>query len=159
MMLQVLIRFPTGERKERRFHSSSTITSLYDYVSSVDCLKAEKYCLFSNFPRVPYGPEKHILCSVYLLPCCAVNLWYDFPLEIMSHYLDLWNSSFDREDLKIFISFIKTFSSSKSEKLTLPPQLRLMNTVVIKLWRKNAFSPNLELEFKLQNNFVSRMKN
>ncbi|KAF8727864.1 hypothetical protein HU200_018430 [Digitaria exilis] len=58
---QVLIRFPTGERKERRFHSSATITSLYDYVDSLDCLKAEKYSLVSNFPRVTYGPEKHSL--------------------------------------------------------------------------------------------------
>lgn len=56
---RVLIRFPTGERKERRFHSSATITSLYDYVDSLDCLKAEKYCLVSNFPRVTYSPEKN----------------------------------------------------------------------------------------------------
>jgi FAS-associated factor 2 len=57
--MQVLIRFPTGERKERRFHSSTTITSIYDYVDSLDCLKAEKYSLVSNFPRVTYGPEKN----------------------------------------------------------------------------------------------------
>ncbi|CAN6300393.1 unnamed protein product [Urochloa humidicola] len=56
---RVLIRFPTGERKERRFHSSATVTSLYDYVDSLDCLKSEKYSLVSNFPRVTYGPEKH----------------------------------------------------------------------------------------------------
>uniref|UniRef100_A0A0D9XLM4 UBX domain-containing protein n=1 Tax=Leersia perrieri TaxID=77586 RepID=A0A0D9XLM4_9ORYZ len=55
---RVLIRFPTGERKERRFHSNTTITSVYDYVDSLDCLKAEKYSLVSNFPRVTYGPEK-----------------------------------------------------------------------------------------------------
>lgn len=60
-MLQVLIRFPTGERKERRFHSSATVTSLYDYVDSLDCMKAENYSLVSNFPRVTYGPEKHSL--------------------------------------------------------------------------------------------------
>ncbi|XP_010933831.1 plant UBX domain-containing protein 10 [Elaeis guineensis] len=58
---QVLVRFPTGERKERRFHSSVTISSLYDYVDSLDCLKAERYSLVSNFPRVSYGPEKHSL--------------------------------------------------------------------------------------------------
>ncbi|TVU31972.1 hypothetical protein EJB05_23688, partial [Eragrostis curvula] len=58
---RVLIRFPTGERKERRFHSSCTVTSLYDYVDSLDCLKAERYSLVSNFPRVAYGPEKHSL--------------------------------------------------------------------------------------------------
>ncbi|PUZ40469.1 hypothetical protein GQ55_9G426400 [Panicum hallii var. hallii] len=58
---RVLIRFPTGERKERRFHSSAPISSLYDYVDSLDCLKAEMYSLVSNFPRVTYGPEKHSL--------------------------------------------------------------------------------------------------
>lgn len=56
--LQVLVRFPTGERKERRFHNSAAIQSIYDYVDSLDCLKVEKYSLVSNFPRVVYGPEK-----------------------------------------------------------------------------------------------------
>ncbi|KAL5726845.1 Plant UBX domain-containing protein 10 [Ranunculus cassubicifolius] len=58
---QVLVRFPTGERKERRFHSTSTIQTLYDYVDSLDCLNAEKYNLVSNFPRVVYTEEKHSL--------------------------------------------------------------------------------------------------
>lgn len=55
---RVLIRFPTGERKERRFHSTSTIQTLYDYVDSLDCLNADKYNLVSNFPRVVYSTEK-----------------------------------------------------------------------------------------------------
>ncbi|KAJ6819156.1 putative plant UBX domain-containing protein 10 [Iris pallida] len=55
---QVLVRFPNGERKERRFHSSAPVESLYDYVDSLDCLDAEKYSLVTNFPRVTYGPEK-----------------------------------------------------------------------------------------------------
>ncbi|RWR80790.1 plant UBX domain-containing protein 10-like protein [Cinnamomum micranthum f. kanehirae] len=58
---QVLVRFPTGERKERRFHSSAPIQSIYDYVDSLDFLKVERYNLLSNFPRVVYGPEKHSL--------------------------------------------------------------------------------------------------
>ncbi|XP_042480900.1 plant UBX domain-containing protein 10-like [Macadamia integrifolia] len=58
---QVLVRFPTGERKERRFYSTATIQSIYDYVDSLDCLNAENYCLVSNFPRVVYGPEKHLM--------------------------------------------------------------------------------------------------
>ncbi|KAL6004443.1 hypothetical protein ACLOJK_004996 [Asimina triloba] len=58
---QVLVRFPNGERKERRFHSTATIQSLYDYVDSLDCLQAEKYSLVSNFPRVIYGVDKHSL--------------------------------------------------------------------------------------------------
>lgn len=52
------MRFPTGERKERRFHSSAPIQSIYDYVDSLDFLKVERYNLVSNFPRVVYGPEK-----------------------------------------------------------------------------------------------------
>ncbi|KAG0474944.1 hypothetical protein HPP92_014630 [Vanilla planifolia] len=58
---QVLVRFPTGERKERRFPCTARVEVLYDYVDSLDCLNAEKYCLVSNFPRVSYGPEKHSL--------------------------------------------------------------------------------------------------
>ncbi|MQM09217.1 hypothetical protein Taro_042084 [Colocasia esculenta] len=58
---QVLVRFPTGERKERRFHSSATVSSVYDFVDSLDCLKTEHYNLVSNFPRVSYGPDKQSL--------------------------------------------------------------------------------------------------
>ncbi|XP_052209738.1 plant UBX domain-containing protein 10 [Diospyros lotus] len=55
---QVLVRFPNGERKGRRFHNAATIQSLYDYVDSLGCLEVESYSLVSNFPRVVYGPEK-----------------------------------------------------------------------------------------------------
>ncbi|PSS04267.1 Plant UBX domain-containing protein [Actinidia chinensis var. chinensis] len=55
---QVLVRFPTGERKGRRFHRTATIQSLYDYVDSIGCLEVESYSLVSNFPRVVYGPDK-----------------------------------------------------------------------------------------------------
>ncbi|XP_021684211.2 plant UBX domain-containing protein 10 isoform X1 [Hevea brasiliensis] len=55
---QVLVRFPTGERKERRFHSTTTIQSLYDYVDSLGFLEVDTYSLVSNFPRVVYGSEK-----------------------------------------------------------------------------------------------------
>ncbi|KAI4326791.1 hypothetical protein L6164_019325 [Bauhinia variegata] len=55
---QVLVRFPNGERKERRFQNTVTIQWLYDYVDSLGCLEAESYSLVSNFPRVVYGQEK-----------------------------------------------------------------------------------------------------
>ncbi|CAJ1976351.1 unnamed protein product [Sphenostylis stenocarpa] len=55
---QVLVRFPNGERKGRRFNNTATIQSLYDYVDSLGCLEAERYSLVSNFPRVIYGQEK-----------------------------------------------------------------------------------------------------
>ncbi|XP_022158987.1 plant UBX domain-containing protein 10 [Momordica charantia] len=55
---QVLVRFPAGERRERRFHSTATIQTLYDYVDSLGCLEVDTYNLVSNFPRVVYGAEK-----------------------------------------------------------------------------------------------------
>ncbi|CAJ2628325.1 unnamed protein product [Trifolium pratense] len=55
---QVLVRFPNGVRKDRRFNSTVTIQSLYDYVDSLGLLEAENYSLVSNFPRVVYGQEK-----------------------------------------------------------------------------------------------------
>ncbi|XP_009788366.1 plant UBX domain-containing protein 10-like [Nicotiana tabacum] len=55
---QVLVRFPTGERKDRRFHCTTTIQSLYDYVDSLGCLEVDNYSLVSNFPRTVYGAEK-----------------------------------------------------------------------------------------------------
>ncbi|GMQ05941.1 hypothetical protein CsSME_00050747 [Camellia sinensis var. sinensis] len=55
---QVLVRFPTGEHKGRRFQSTATIQSLYDYVDSLGCLEVESYSLVSNFPSVVHGPEK-----------------------------------------------------------------------------------------------------
>lgn len=58
---QVLVRFPTGERKERRFQSDTTIQSLYDYVDSLGCLEMGNYTLVSNFPRVSYGSDKFSL--------------------------------------------------------------------------------------------------
>uniref|UniRef100_A0A7N0UTA4 UBX domain-containing protein n=1 Tax=Kalanchoe fedtschenkoi TaxID=63787 RepID=A0A7N0UTA4_KALFE len=55
---QVLVRFPRGERKERRFHCDATIQSLYDFVDTLDCLNSENYSLVSNFPRIVYGQDK-----------------------------------------------------------------------------------------------------
>ncbi|KAG6528131.1 hypothetical protein ZIOFF_010280 [Zingiber officinale] len=59
---QVLVRFPTGELRERRLHSSAMIYSLYDYLDSLRCLEAENYTLASNFPRVTYGSESICGC-------------------------------------------------------------------------------------------------
>ncbi|KAK3228148.1 hypothetical protein Dsin_008010 [Dipteronia sinensis] len=55
---QVLVRFPNGERKERRFHNTVAVQSLYEYVDSLGCLEVESYSLVSNFPRVIYGSDK-----------------------------------------------------------------------------------------------------
>lgn len=58
---QVLVRFPSGERKGRRFHCTATIQVLYDYVDSLGCLEINGYTLVSNFPRTVYGREKSSL--------------------------------------------------------------------------------------------------
>ncbi|KAG0566620.1 hypothetical protein M758_7G066100 [Ceratodon purpureus] len=55
---QVLVRMPTGERKERRFQNSTKVSAIYDYIDSLGLLDAVKYNLVTNFPRVVYGPEK-----------------------------------------------------------------------------------------------------
>ncbi|GER36689.1 UBX domain-containing protein [Striga asiatica] len=55
---QVVIRFPSGLRKERRFHLTAKIQSLYDYVDSLGCLDVNGYSLISNFPRTLYGEDK-----------------------------------------------------------------------------------------------------
>ncbi|XP_010541824.1 PREDICTED: plant UBX domain-containing protein 10-like [Tarenaya hassleriana] len=55
---QVLVRFPNGERKGRRFESTATIQKLYDYVDSLGVLETEEYSLVSNFPRTVYGRDK-----------------------------------------------------------------------------------------------------
>ncbi|PIN00070.1 putative regulator of the ubiquitin pathway (contains UAS and UBX domains) [Handroanthus impetiginosus] len=55
---QVFVRFPSGERKGRRFHCSTTIQSLYDYVDSLGFLEVDSYSLISNFPRTVYGQDK-----------------------------------------------------------------------------------------------------
>lgn len=55
---QVLVRFPSGERKGRRFHCTATIQTLYDYVDSLGCLEVTDYRLVSNFPRTVYGEDK-----------------------------------------------------------------------------------------------------
>ncbi|XP_076947410.1 plant UBX domain-containing protein 10-like [Bidens hawaiensis] len=55
---QVLVRLPNGERKGRRFHSTATIQSLYDFVDSSGTLEMGSYTLVTNFPRVLYGQDK-----------------------------------------------------------------------------------------------------
>ncbi|KAJ7567768.1 hypothetical protein O6H91_01G006300 [Diphasiastrum complanatum] len=54
----VVVRFPTGERKERRFYCSVTVQSVYDYVDSLGSFDVVKYSLVSNFPRTVYNEEK-----------------------------------------------------------------------------------------------------
>uniref|UniRef100_A0A1J3K8I2 FAS-associated factor 2-B n=1 Tax=Noccaea caerulescens TaxID=107243 RepID=A0A1J3K8I2_NOCCA len=58
---QVLVRFPNGERKGRRFQSKTKIQTLYDYVDSLGVLETEEYSLITNFPRTVYGRDKQLM--------------------------------------------------------------------------------------------------
>ncbi|CAF2157071.1 unnamed protein product, partial [Brassica rapa] len=51
---QVLVRFPNGERKGRRFESNTP----YDCVDSFGVLETEEYSLITNFPRTVYRRDK-----------------------------------------------------------------------------------------------------
>lgn len=56
--VQVLLRLPNGERKDRRFHSHENIQKVYDYVDSLGFFDVGNFNLVSNFPRIVYGPDK-----------------------------------------------------------------------------------------------------
>ena len=56
--MQVAVRLPSGERKERRFNNTAKVQVLYDYVESLNSFESENFLLVSNFPRVEYGPDK-----------------------------------------------------------------------------------------------------
>ncbi|KAJ4910131.1 Plant UBX domain-containing protein 10 [Raphanus sativus] len=55
---QVLVLFPNGERKGRRFESNTKIQTLYDYIDSLGVLDIQEYNLRTNFPRTVYGRDK-----------------------------------------------------------------------------------------------------
>lgn len=48
---KLAIRLPDGSRAARRFHSSDTISDVYDFVDTLDELDEVEYSLISNFPR------------------------------------------------------------------------------------------------------------
>lgn len=55
--LQVAFRLPNGERRERRFKSTTKLRALFDYVESVGTVGTENFSLVSNFPRKVYGND------------------------------------------------------------------------------------------------------
>ncbi|MEW5314494.1 MAG: hypothetical protein WDW38_005990 [Sanguina aurantia] len=54
---QVRIRLPDGSNHQRRFPSSCPISTLYDFVDSLDATTAWRYKLVCNYPRKVLGPE------------------------------------------------------------------------------------------------------
>ena len=60
---RLAIRLPDGSRAARRFHSSDTISDVYDFVDTLHELDEVKYSLISNFPRrnFPRGDTTSLL--------------------------------------------------------------------------------------------------
>ncbi|XP_024527752.1 plant UBX domain-containing protein 10 [Selaginella moellendorffii] len=78
---QVLVRFPNGERKERRFSCTSAVQCVYDFVDSLGSLGDARYSLVSNFPRKVYGADKlHMsLADAGLHPHASLFVQVDTP--------------------------------------------------------------------------------
>ncbi|KAL4012465.1 plant UBX domain-containing protein 10-like [Cucumis melo var. makuwa] len=55
---QILIRFPNGEKRERRFSSMDKVNSIYSYVDSLGLPGTENYRLIASFPRRVYGTDE-----------------------------------------------------------------------------------------------------
>lgn len=56
--MQILIRFPNGERKEQSFSSTDKVQAIYRYIDSLGLTGIENYRLISSFPRRVYGVEQ-----------------------------------------------------------------------------------------------------
>ncbi|KAH8941562.1 hypothetical protein BDL97_14G048300 [Sphagnum fallax] len=74
---QVLLRFPNGERKERRFMSDAKVRLLYDYVDSLGMFDGVDYHLLSNFPRTVYDQLDLTLKSAGLHPQASLFVHVD----------------------------------------------------------------------------------
>jgi FAS-associated factor 2 len=58
LLLQILIRFPNGERREHSFLCTDKIQSIFSYIDSLGLSGIENYRLISNFPRRVYGVDQ-----------------------------------------------------------------------------------------------------
>ena len=57
-VLQILIRFPNGERREHTFLCSDKIQSIFSYIDSLGLAGLGNYRLVSNFPKRVYGVDQ-----------------------------------------------------------------------------------------------------
>lgn len=56
--MQILIRFPNGERGEKSFLSTERIQAIYNYIDSLGLHGVVNYKLISSFPRKVYGADE-----------------------------------------------------------------------------------------------------
>jgi FAS-associated factor 2 len=58
MLLQILIRFPNGERRQQSFHHTDTIREVYRYVDSLSIAGIGSYQFVRSYPRKTYGQQQ-----------------------------------------------------------------------------------------------------
>lgn len=56
--LQILIRFPNGERREQCFLCTDKVQSIYRYIDSLSLPGIANYRLISSFPKRVYGVDQ-----------------------------------------------------------------------------------------------------
>ncbi|XP_054807102.1 plant UBX domain-containing protein 10-like [Prosopis cineraria] len=79
--IQILIRFPNGERREQSFECTDKVQSIFAYIDSLGLPGIGNYRLVSNFPRRMYGVDEmrmtlkdagfHPKASLFLEPISA----------------------------------------------------------------------------------------
>ncbi|KAM7471284.1 hypothetical protein LguiA_009467 [Lonicera macranthoides] len=57
-VIQILIRFPDGQRKEQSFSSMDKVQAIYRYIDSLGIQGVGNYRLVSSFPRKVYGVDQ-----------------------------------------------------------------------------------------------------
>ena len=55
--LQILIRFPNGERRQCSFSATDKVQAIYKYIDSLGLLGIGNYRLISSFPRKVFGAD------------------------------------------------------------------------------------------------------
>jgi FAS-associated factor 2 len=58
IFLQIMIRFPNGERKQQSFRHTDTIREIYKYVNSLCIPGIGQYQLVRSYPRKTYGRQQ-----------------------------------------------------------------------------------------------------
>lgn len=83
-MLQILIRFPNGERRVQSFASTDKIQSIFSFIDSLGMPGIANYRLVSNFPRRVYGVDqiRMTLKDAGLFPKASLFLE---PMPIWAH--------------------------------------------------------------------------
>ena len=58
VFVQIMIRFPNGERRQQSFHHTDTVKDVYRYVDSSGIPGIGSYQLVRSYPRKTYGQQQ-----------------------------------------------------------------------------------------------------